>query len=104
MNVSLLKTVALGLLVALTLGLFAACGDDEDQQQQQEQAAAEQQDEQQDTAAATPARQQQDQQEQPAPAPVAEGPLKIGFLADFSGPLAEFGPAIQTAWNSRSST
>jgi len=23
-------------------------------------------------------------------------PLKIGFLADFSGPLAEFGPAIQT--------
>ena len=23
-------------------------------------------------------------------------PLKIGFLADFSGPLAEFGPVIQT--------
>ena len=23
-------------------------------------------------------------------------PLKIGYLADFSGPLAEFGPAIQT--------
>lgn len=25
-----------------------------------------------------------------------QGPLKIGFLADFSGPLAEFGPVIQT--------
>ena len=100
MNLSFLKLVALGLLVALTFGLFAACGDDDEQQQQQqqpqEQAEPQQQDQQQDTAAAAPARQQQDQQEQPAPAPIAEGPLKIGFLADFSGPLAEFGPAIQT--------
>jgi len=29
------------------------------------------------------------------PAPIGD-PLKIGFLADFSGPLAEFGPVIQT--------
>lgn len=93
---SLLKTLALGLLLALAFGLFAACGDDEDQQQQREQAASRQQQEQQDTAAAAPAGQQQQQQAQPAPAPLAEGPLKIGFLADFSGPLAEFGPAIQT--------
>ena len=27
---------------------------------------------------------------------ISEQPLRIGFLADFSGPLAEFGPAIQT--------
>ena len=95
MKPSVLKTLALGLLIALTFGLLAACGDDEEQQQQQAQAAAEQQDdEQQGATTAAPARQQQ-QQDQPA-APVAEEPLKIGFLADFSGPLAEFGPAIQT--------
>lgn len=40
--------------------------------------------------------------EQPAPVaaedetPTSEGPLRIGFLADFSGPIAEFGPPIQT--------
>ncbi len=33
--------------------------------------------------------------EEPVAAPAGE-PLKIGFLADFSGPLAEFGPVIQT--------
>jgi ABC-type branched-subunit amino acid transport system substrate-binding protein len=27
---------------------------------------------------------------------ISDEPLRIGFLADFSGPLAEFGPAIQT--------
>ncbi len=97
MKPSVLKTLALGLLIALTFGLLAACGDDEEQQQQQAQAVAEQQDdEQQGTTTAAPARQQQQQQQDQPAAPVAEGPLKIGFLADFSGPLAEFGPAIQT--------
>lgn len=98
MNTSIVKTLGLGLLMALSFALFAACGDDEaQQQQQQEQAAAQQQqDEQEQTRAAAPARQQQDQQEQPAAPTVAAEPLKIGFLADFSGPLAEFGPAIQT--------
>ena len=89
----LFRPAAVALLTALALGLLAACGDD-DEQQQQTLAEQQQAEQQQDTAAA-PARQQQ-QQEQPAAAPVAEGPLKIGFLADFSGPLAEFGPAIQT--------
>jgi ABC-type branched-subunit amino acid transport system substrate-binding protein len=94
MKLSVLKTVALGLLVALAFGLFAACSDDEEQQQQLEQAAAQQQQEQQGTTAAAPAQQQQ--QDQPAAPVVSDEPLKIGFLADFSGPLAEFGPAIQT--------
>ena len=97
MNISRLRILTVGLLVALAFGLFAACGDDDEQQQQQQQAAAEQQqDDQQQTRAAAPAQQQQDQQEQPAAPAVAAEPLKIGFLADFSGPLAEFGPAIQT--------
>ncbi len=97
MNISRVRILTVGLLVALAFGLFAACGDDDEQQQQQQQAAAEQQqDDQQQTRAAAPAQQQQDQQEQPAAPAVAAEPLKIGFLADFSGPLAEFGPAIQT--------
>ncbi len=98
MNVSRLRILTLGLLVALAFGLLAACGDDDEQQQQQQQQAAadQQQDEQQQSTAAAPARQQQDQQEQAAAPTVADEPLKIGFLADFSGPLAEFGPAIQT--------
>ena len=46
-----------------------------------------------------------DEQDQTTPPTVADpvdepdaagGPLKIAFLADFSGPLAEFGPVIQT--------
>ncbi len=87
--------IAVALLVALAFGLFAACG--EDDQQQQEQPAAAQQDQQPQAAAQQQVQQQQaaQQQEQPGPA-VAEGPLKIGFLADYSGALAEFGPAIQT--------
>ena len=98
MNISRLRILTLGLLVALAFGLLAACGDDDEQQQQQQQQAAadQQQDEQQQSTAAAPARQQQDQQEQAAAPTVADEPLKIGFLADFSGPLAEFGPAIQT--------
>ena len=97
MNRTLKNILALGLLAALAFGLFAACGDDDPDQQQQQQAVAEQQqDEQQGTTTAAPARQQQDQQQAQPAAPVADEPLKIGFLADFSGPLAEFGPAIQT--------
>ena len=96
MNRTLSNILGLGLLAALAFGLLAACGDDEPDQQAQQQAVAQQQDEdQQGTTTAAPARQQQEQQEQPA-APVSDEPLKIGFLADFSGPLAEFGPAIQT--------
>ena len=96
MNISRLRILTVGLLVALAFGLFAACGDDDEQQQQQQAPAEQQQDDQQQTRAAAPAQQQQDQQEQPAAPAVAAEPLKIGFLADFSGPLAEFGPAIQT--------
>ena len=96
MNRTLSNILGLGLLAALAFGLLAACGDDEPDQQAQQQAVAQQQvEDQQGTTTAAPARQQQEQQEQPA-APVSDEPLKIGFLADFSGPLAEFGPAIQT--------
>ncbi len=86
----------MALLAVLALSLFAACGDDEQQQQSAAQQQTEQQDEQ---PAAQPAAAQQQtgqqQQQQAAPA-AAEGPLKIGYIADFSGPLAEFGPGIQT--------
>ncbi|MDE2966525.1 MAG: ABC transporter substrate-binding protein [Chloroflexota bacterium] len=96
MNRALKKILAFGLLASLALGLLAACGDDEPDPQQQQRAVAEQQQDQQGTTAAAPSTQQQEQQQDQPAAPVAEGPLKIGFLADFSGPLAEFGPAIQT--------
>ena len=92
MNAHLIRALAIALLTTLAFGLFAACGDDEEQQQQE--AVAQQQQQQVDQQEARPVeRVQQEQQEQPA---VADEPLKIGFLADFSGPLAEFGPAIQT--------
>ena len=81
-----LRAAALAALLALAAGLIAACGGDDDQQQQQ-------------VAQQTPA-QQQDQPAQPAPSqdeePPASDPLKIGFLADYSGAIAEFGPAIET--------
>ena len=97
MSRTLTNILSLGLLAALAFGLLAACGDDDPDQQQQQQAVAEpQQDEQQGTTTAAPARQQQEQQQAQPAAPVSDEPLKIGFLADFSGPLAEFGPAIQT--------
>lgn len=96
MNSSLLKIAALSLLVALAVGLFAACGDDEQEQPQQQAVSEQQQDEQQGTTTAAPARQQQQgQQEQPSAAPAVEGPLKIAFLADFSGGLAEYGLSMQ---------
>ena len=96
MSANLIRTFAIALLATIALGLFAACGDDESQQQEQ-QADAQQQDQQQaqSTAAATSG-QAQGQEEQPAAPAMSDEPLKIGFLADFSGPLAEFGPAIQT--------
>ncbi len=96
MSANLIRTFAIALLATIALGLFAACGDDESQQQGQ-QADAQQQDQQQaqSTAAATSG-QAQAQEEQPAAPAMSDEPLKIGFLADFSGPLAEFGPAIQT--------
>ncbi len=86
-----IQLLLVALLAAFGFALFAACGEDEDQQQQAQPAAAEEQEQQQ---AAVDQPQQEQQQAQPAPA--AEGPLKIGFLADYSGALAEFGPAIQT--------
>ena len=82
------RAAALVALLALAAGLLAACGDDDEQQQQDaEQTTAQQQD------------QQQEQQAQPTPAATPQQavgePLKIGFLADYSGPIAEFGPAIE---------
>ena len=83
-----LRAAALAALLALAAGLIAACGGDDEQQQQQ-------------VAQQTPA-QQQDQPAQPAPSqdeepPAPTGdPLKIAFLADYSGAIAEFGPAIET--------
>ncbi len=96
MSANLLRTVAIALLATIALGLFAACSDDVPQQQGQA-ADAQQQDQQQaQTTAAATSGQAQAQEEQPAAPAVSDEPLKIGFLADFSGPLAEFGPAIQT--------
>ncbi len=83
-----LRAAALAALLALAAGPIAACGGDDEQQQQQ-------------VAQQTPA-QQQDQPAQPSPSqdeeqPAPTGdPLKIAFLADYSGAIAEFGPAIET--------
>ncbi len=85
------------LLFALVGALFAACGDDEDDQQQAAaQVAQQQQQEEAAQPAARPAAQQQQEQARQPAAPVSEEPLKIGFLADYSGAIAEFGPAIET--------
>ena len=96
MTANLLRTFAIALLATIALGLFAACGDDESQQQEQVGEAQQQDQEQAQTTAAAAEGQAQQQQEQPSALAVSDEPLKIGFLADFSGPLAEFGPAIQT--------
>ena len=71
---------ALLLIAALAMVALvaAACGDDE------EAAPA---------ASEAPSAQTLDTEDA---APVSAGPLRIGFLADFSGPIAEFGPPIQT--------
>ena len=86
---TVLRWVAVGLIVALLAGVIAACGDDD---QAQQQVAATQQQEQQ---AEQPAAAQQQQQQQAQPAPAADEPLKIAFLADFSGGLAEYGASMQ---------
>lgn len=94
----------LALLVALVAALsmvFAACtGDDDDDTEAPVATPA--------PATATPTPPPAAATATPAPAtatPTAEATeepeplgeqLKIGFLADFSGPLAEFGPVIQT--------
>ncbi len=87
-----LRTLALAALLALAAGMIAACGGDDEQQSSAEQQAAEQQ---QPSPAQQQAAQPSPAEQQAAPAQTAE-PLKIGFLADYSGPLAEFGPAIET--------
>ena len=88
---SVLRAGALAALLALVVGLFAACGGDDGDQQSVAQPQAQQQDEAQQAqpSQAAPSRPAQD-------APEATEPLKVGYLADFSGPLAEFGPVIET--------
>ena len=93
MTATLRKTIGIGLLIALAFGLLAACSDDEDQQQQQ--AVAQQQAQEQ----AQPAEQAQQQQQRARPAerPDEGEQMVLGLLADFSGPIAEFGPVLQQA-------
>ena len=92
------RLAAFAALLALMLGLAAACSDDVDQQQAEQPAPApaEQQDQQEEPAAA-PADSGDDQQDQ-ASAPAGEGPaLKIGLLSTYTGSLAEFGPVTEDA-------
>ena len=86
-----LRGGAIVALLALAAALIAACGDDEEQQRVAQQQAQAQPAEQAEPSRAQP------QQQQQAPAAPATEPLKIGFLADYSGPLAEFGPATESA-------
>ena len=88
---SVRRAGALAALLALVVGLLAACGVDDGDQQSVAQQQAQQQDEAQQAqpSQAAPSRPAQD-------APEATEPLKIGYLADFSGPIAEFGPVIET--------
>ena len=73
----------IALILVASLGLIAAaCGDDDD-----DDAAP--------AAAQAQAQSEAQAQAEDEPEPTGD-PLKIGFLADFSGPLAEFGPVIQT--------
>ncbi len=75
-----LSRPALLLIAALAMVALvaAACGDDEE------------------TAPAAPEAPSAQTLDTGDAAPVSAGPLRIGFLADFSGPIAEFGPPIQT--------
>ena len=81
--------------VALVAALFlVACSDEDGDATPTEAAAATEAPAATETAAATEAA-----TEAPTAAPTEEAdtsPLKIGYLADFTGPLAEFGPVIQT--------
>ena len=86
-----LRRIAIGLLLALAVGLLGACSDDEPGQlQSAEQQQTEPQQEQ--AAAAQQSGQQEQQQQAPSS---AAGPLKIAFLADFSGGLSEYGASMQ---------
>lgn len=94
------RPAAIALLLALTIGLFAACGGD-DEEQQQAAAQTEQQEQAQPATTTTSRSTARDDAQQQAQAPqeqaaVSDEPLKIGFLADYSGAIAEFGPAIET--------
>ena len=97
-----LRATAIALLLALTMGFLVACGDDEEDQQQQTAAQTEQQEQSASTtttASGTTARddaQQQTTQTRQQRETVSDEPLKLGFLADYSGAIAEFGPAIET--------
>ena len=73
------RFAALLVLIATMSTVVAACGDDEGETPAESTTAA--------TAAPTQAA---------ATAPAAGEQLKIGYLADFSGPLAEYGADIQT--------
>lgn len=88
------KRLLLGLFISIVAVVGFACGDDDDPTATPTADA---------TAAATDeptAEPTTDATAEPTTAPTEEpaddGPLKIGFLADFSGSLAEFGPEIQT--------
>ncbi len=82
-----IRALTLASVAAIVLGLFVACGDDDEVPPQGQPAATQQQEQ--------PPRQTNQQEDQPILA-ASDNPLKIGFLADYSGSLAEFGPAIQT--------
>ncbi len=93
---TVLRRMAIGLIVALAVGLLAACSDDGPAQQQS--ADQQQTDQQQGQAAETQQDAQQQQQQRATPA-AAAGPLKIAFLADFSGGLSEYGVAMQRGFD-----
>ena len=91
-----IRSLAIAMLALLMIGLVAACSDDESQQQvDQGQPQQQDQDQSQGTTTAASTSQQQDQQDQPDTAAAVDGPLKIAFLADFSGGLAEYGASMQ---------
>ena len=87
------RWLVFGLMLIVAVGLVAtACGGDDDDGEEVAPAAAAQPE----PAPAPEPEPAPAPAPEPEPAPAASGPLKIGYLADFSGPLAEFGPVIQT--------
>ncbi len=89
------RAMGLGLLAALAVALFAACSDDESQQQQTSTAASTEQQQADDRSTQSTEQGQRDSEQ----AAASGEALKIGFLADFSGGLAEFGVAIQRGFD-----
>ena len=88
------KRLLLGMLIALFALVAFACGDDDDPTATPTAAATDEP-----TAAPTEAPTEEPTEEptaEPTEAPGGDEQLKIAYLADFSGPLAEFGPVIQT--------